>query len=344
MASRSRTESTASPPPRGDDAHGDDARGDDAHGRAREASRAVCEATALSRSYAGASRPAVDGVTLNVRPGEVFGVLGRNGAGKTTLVRMLVGLLRPDTGRVLLDGTDVTARSAHAAVHLAYLPQRESALADMSVRTALETTGRLRGLPRAAARAQADDLVAELALAAIADDRVGRLSGGQRRLVGVATALAGERPLLVLDEPTTGLDLDARRTVWDALDRRRSGGAAVLLVTHNVLEAETVLDRVLVLHAGRPAALGTPGRLKERFGGLVRLDLAWRDEPAIDPAGLGGTVLRRGRRWTVRLPVAEAQDVLAGILNGPAYAALDDFGLAPPSLEDVLLACDSEEG
>jgi ABC-2 type transport system ATP-binding protein len=309
-----------------------------------EATETVCTATELTRSYPAASRPAVRSVSLDVRPGEVFGVLGRNGAGKTTLVRLLVGLLRPDSGSVRLAGADVTANAAGAAAYLAYLPQRESALADMTVRTAVETTARLRGLSRAQARARSEDLLAELGITELATTRVERLSGGQRRLAGVATALVGDRPLLVLDEPTTGLDLDARRTVWDAVDRRRTGsGASVILVTHDVREAETVLDRVLIMHAGQAVGCDTPGRLKEGLGGLVRLELAWRDEPALDPRDLAEHVLTRGRRWSVRLPAERARGVLDQVLSGPAYAALDDFALAPPSLEDVLLACDGEQ-
>jgi ABC-2 type transport system ATP-binding protein len=303
----------------------------------------VCTATGLTRGYAAASRPAVSAVSLAVRPGEVFGVLGRNGAGKTTLVRMLVGLLRPDRGRVRLGDSDVTANAARAAGHLAYLSQHESALADMTVRTAVETTARLRGLSRRRARVHSDDVLAELNMTDLADARVDRLSGGQRRLAGVATALVGERPLLVLDEPTTGLDVDARRAVWTALDRRRTDdGMSVVLVTHNVHEAETVLDRVLILHAGKPVACDTPGRLKERFGGRVRLELAWRDDPPIDSRAFGDQVLERGRRWSVRLPVEQAQQALSRVLSDPAYATLDDFTLSPPSLEDVLLACDTE--
>lgn len=308
----------------------------------------ACAASGLVRRYEGAGRPAVDGVSLGVRPGEVFGVLGRNGAGKTTLVRMLVGLLRPSAGTVRVAGADVTGRAARAAAHVAYLPQSETALTDMSVRTAVETTARLRGVPRARARRQAGELLDELDLAGLAAARVDRLSGGQRRLAGVAAALAGDRSLLVLDEPTTGLDVDARRAVWRALERRRDGGAAVVLVTHNVLEAETVLDRVLVMAGGRAAACDTPGRLKRRFGGLVRLDLAWRDAPPISPADLlgdarerGGDVRERGGRWSARLPVEDARRALERVLSGSAYTALDDFSLAPPSLEDVLLSCDA---
>ncbi|WP_200871666.1 MULTISPECIES: ABC transporter ATP-binding protein [Actinomadura] len=304
---------------------------------------AVCTASGLSRGYPDAGRLAVDGVSFSVRPGEVFGVLGRNGAGKTTLVRMLAGLLRPDAGSVRIGGSDVTGQAARAAAHVAYLPQSESALTDMTVRTAVRTTARLRGLPRAHARRESAELLTELGLEDLADVRIERLSGGQRRLAAVATALTGQRPVLVLDEPTTGLDLDARRTVWQALDRRRAGGTAIVLVTHNVLEAETLLDRVLVLHKGRTVAFDTPGRLKDRFGGLVRLHLVWRHAPPLAPGDLGGEIHERGNRWSARLPVRDAQRALTQILSGPAYAALDDFSLAPPSLEDVLLSCDTGE-
>ncbi|XVQ07610.1 ABC transporter ATP-binding protein [Spirillospora sp. CA-255316] len=313
-----------------------------AHG---EPAAPVCVATELTRSHPSAPRPAVRSVSLAVRPGEVFGVLGRNGAGKTTLVRMLVGLLRPDSGSVRIAGGDVTGRADRAAADVACLPQHESALADMTVRTAVETTARLRGLPRRRARAHTEDVLAELGLTGLAAARVDRLSGGQRRLAGVAAALVGERPLLVLDEPTTGLDLDARRRVWEAVHRRRSeSGTSVVLVTHDVREAETVLDRVLVLHAGQAAACDTPGRLKEDLGELIRLDLAWRDEPPLDPRDLAADHVHiRGRRWSLRLPAGRAREVLDQVMSGPAYAALDDFALAPPSLEDVLLARDGKE-
>ncbi|WP_205717506.1 ABC transporter ATP-binding protein [Actinomadura soli] len=304
---------------------------------------AACAAHGLTRGYRNAGRLAVDGVSFSARHGEVFGVLGRNGAGKTTLLRMLVGLLRPAGGTVRIRGAEVTGQAARAAAHVAYLPQSESALTDMSVRTAVEATARLRGLSRAHARRQSGALLAELGLEDLADARMERLSGGQRRLAGVATALAGQRPLLVLDEPTTGLDLDSRRTVWRALDRRRADGTAIVLVTHNVLEAESVLDRVLVLHQGRTVACDTPARLKERFGGLVRLQLSWRHTPPLTPADLGGDVRDHENRWSVRLPVEDARRTLTEILSGPAYTALDDFSLTPPSLEDVLLSCDTGE-
>jgi ABC-2 type transport system ATP-binding protein len=293
--------------------------------------------TGLVRRYG--DRVVSDDITLTVGAGEVFGLLGPNGAGKTTLVRQLVGLLRPDAGRISLFGRPLDRRLVAAGV--AYLPQGDLAVADLPVHRAIETTAVLRGLRRHGARAAAAALLDELGLQDVADRTLGTLSGGQRRLAAFATVLAGERAVLVLDEPTTGLDPTARRAVWAAIERRRAErGASVVLVTHNVLEAETVLDRVAVLDAGRVIACDSPGRLKAAVGDVLRLELVWRDapprfEPAV--AALATRAVETGRRWSVRLPAAEARAALAAITAGPALDALDDFTLATPSLEDVYL-------
>jgi ABC-2 type transport system ATP-binding protein len=211
----------------------------------------------------------------------------------------------------------------------------------MTVMTAVVLTARLRGAGKRQARDDAAAIVDELGLTELSERVVGKLSGGQRRLAGVATALTGNRPILVLDEPTTGLDPVARRAVWSALDKRRAAGASVVLVTHNVLEAETVLDRVAVLDRGRVIACDTPGRLKAAVSADVRLDLVWRAEPPLDDpvvAELAGRSQQVGRRWSARLPVETARDALGRLTAGPAFAALDDFTLATPSLEDVYLA------
>jgi ABC-2 type transport system ATP-binding protein len=281
-----------------------------------------------------------DAVALTVGAGEVFGLLGPNGAGKSTLVRQLVGVLRPDAGRIRLLGHDITANRSLTPRLVAYLAQEEPALAELPVGVAIETTGRLRGLTRAAARAGRDELVEELGLPAVVGRPMATLSGGQRRLAQVATALIADRPLLVLDEPTTGLDPVARRSVWAALARRRRT-CTVVLVTHNVLEAETVLDRLAILSRGRVIAQDTPGRLKALVGDDVRLDLVWRDEPPLnDPtvAQLRTRAVVSGRRWSVRLPAPDAREALGRLTRGAVFAALDDFTLATPSLEDVYLA------
>ncbi len=298
-------------------------------------------ATGLTRAYKGGVL-ATDGISLEVQTGEVFGLLGPNGAGKTTLVRQLVGVLKPDAGRVSLLGQDVTADPRKASRLLAYLAQDEPALNELPVALAVETTGRLRGLSKRDAKAATTALLEELGLAGVRDRSLLKLSGGQRRLAQVATALVADRPLLVLDEPTTGLDPTARRAVWELLRRRRTeSGTTVVLVTHNVLEAEQVLDRVAVLDRGRVIACDTPGGLKAMVTDDVRLDLVWRTEaPVEDPVvvALRARSSVDGLRWSARLPAGDARDALAHLTSGPMLAALDDFTLATPTLEDVYLA------
>ncbi|WP_374204183.1 ABC transporter ATP-binding protein [Streptomyces sp. HPF1205] len=312
---------------------------------------AACTVRGLVRTYpAGGGRRrsrgsevrANDGVDLTILGGELFGILGPNGAGKTTLVRQLTGLLRPDAGSIDLLGHDLVRHPERAARLIGYLGQESTALDELTVALAAETTGRLRGLDPAAARAARDAVLEELDLGPIAGRPLKRLSGGQRRLACFAAALVGERPVLVLDEPTTGMDPVARRAVWAAVDRRRTEhGTTVLLVTHNVIEAETVLDRVAVLDRGRVIACDTPAGLRALVADEVRLDLVWRDEA---PLGLPAVAALRphaevsGRRWTLRLPQERARAAVAEVTGGPAFAALDDFTLAMPSLEDVYLA------
>lgn len=289
---------------------------------------------------------ATDGISLDVRGGEIFGLLGPNGAGKSTLVRQLTGLMRPDSGTVEMLGHDLVRHPERAARLLAYLGQESTALDELTVALAAETTGRLRGLTARDARAARDAVLEELGLTELAGRPLKKLSGGQRRLACVAAALIGQRPVLVLDEPTTGMDPIARRAVWAAVDRRRAEhGTTVLLVTHNVIEAETVLDRVAVLERGRVIACDTPGGLKERVAGEVRVDLVWRDRAPLDipeVAALRTSAQESGRRWTLRLAPDEARAAVAAVTGGAAFAALDDFTLATPSLEDVYLALGGE--
>ncbi|WP_308377651.1 ABC transporter ATP-binding protein [Streptomyces sp. ISL-98] len=312
----------------------------------------VCAVRELVKTYPAArgrrgtpGTPAVratDEISLDVRRGEIFGLLGPNGAGKSTLVRQLTGLMRPDSGSVELLGHDLVRHPERASRLVAYLGQESTALDELTVSLAAETTGRLRGLTAKAARAERDDVLEELGLTEIAGRPLKKLSGGQRRLACFAAVLVGERPVLVLDEPTTGMDPVARRAVWAAVDRRRAeNGATVLLVTHNVIEAETVLDRVAVLERGKVIACDSPSGLKAHVAGEVRLDLLWRERAPLDVpevAALRESAQESGRRWVLRLAPDEARAAVAAVTGGAAFAALDDFTLATPSLEDVYLA------
>jgi len=294
------------------------------------------------KTYASNAAPVNDGVDLTVMQGEILGLVGPNGAGKTTLVRQLMGLLLPDAGTVTLHGTDLATDPRAPSLVVGYLAQQETAIADLPLRVAVTSTGRLRGLTRRVAAEQADDLLAELGIEQLRSRPLVRLSGGERRLGAIACALVADRPVLVLDEPTAGLDPAARRQLWAALTRRqRERAVTVLVVSHDMVELDAVADRVAVLSAGRVVACETPGVLKASMGDHVTLRVVWR-EPATDLQQLAESmavgVAKDGQRWQLRLPLDDAQTLLRRLTDPEVVHCLDDFALATSSLDDVWLA------
>ncbi len=228
----------------------------------------------LSKSYLTGVK-AIDSVTLSVRQGEVFGLLGPNGAGKTTFVKLLLGLLKPDSGSITIHGHDILAQRDVPSKVSAYLSQNPTPFSDLKVSECIEYTALLRGIPPALARQGTNELMDLFGLTKQASKLFSALSGGSRRLVGVCAALVGYRPLLILDEPTTHLDITNRRRLWDEIRRRNHEfGTTVILVTHDVLEAEQVLDRVGFINDGRVTAIGTPTELRARLGDTMIVTLA----------------------------------------------------------------------
>jgi ABC-2 type transport system ATP-binding protein len=301
----------------------------------------------LTKTYNGGRIVANDAIDLEVRPGELFGLLGPNGAGKSTLVRQMVGLLKPDSGTILLHGRDITRDASWVPRIVSFLGQKPVALFDLTVREAIEFSGRLRHLSMAEARRQAAALMDEFVLSSCADQLVARLSGGEHRLVGLAVALIGHLPVLILDEPTNELDPAMRRVVWAHLQRlQREEGATIVLVTHNVLEAEQVVERVAIIRNGRRIALGTPGELKALVDRRIRLELLFHQSPQ-DCLGLLrqlGTITEVSASRCVLLVEREhAQRAIDRILAEVTLEALDDFRILTPSLEDVYLQLGGRE-
>jgi ABC-2 type transport system permease protein len=292
-----------------------------------------------------------DRLSFSVRRGEVFGLLGPNGAGKTTLVSQLLGLVRPTAGDITVAGIDVVRDPEAVKAVTGYLPQTGLPMRMVEVRRALHYTGRLRGQPERDARAQTDELLDELGLDPVADRYVDRCSGGMMRLVNVGMALMGRPALLVLDEPTNELDPHNRRLVWEVLARRAAvEGTTVVLVTHNVLEAERAVHRVAVMHAGRITALGTPGELKARMGDLARLELFVKDGADLAPRELDtlaavGEVSpgRRDGDYLVRAAAGRAPELMSAVTDRVGLDRFDDFRLGRVTLEDVYLELNGAE-
>ncbi|MGC5627830.1 ABC transporter ATP-binding protein [Georgenia sp. Z1344] len=308
---------------------------------------AVLEIENLTRRFG--EVVANDGIDLRVRPGEVVGLLGHNGAGKTTLVSQVVGLLRPDAGRITVSGVDAIAHPAVARRAVALQGQSQAPLDGLSPRSAIEIAGRLRGMSPRHARAAADALADELDLhewytRRTATDGTG-LSGGVRRLTAFAMAAVAPVPLLVLDEPTNDVDASRRRRLWDTVRRIGDEGAGVLLVTHNVTEAERVVDELVILDRGRVVAAGSPARIRGGEDSGLRLELALVPE-GTDPSDGDVPVtftrhVRVGRRVLLTIGAHDAERAVAWATALRADGLIDGYTLAPVTLEDAYLGLTS---
>ncbi|MEU9979349.1 ABC transporter ATP-binding protein [Streptomyces sp. NPDC051014] len=222
----------------------------------------VIEVTDLRKSYGG--RTVVDGVSLAVEEGEIFGILGPNGAGKTTTVECVEGLRVPDGGRVRVTGLDPVADHQEVARVLGAQLQQSELQPKLTVREALELYASFYPAPLDWA-----PLAERLALTDKLATRFGKLSGGQRQRLFIALALIGNPRVVVLDELTTGLDPRARRDTWELIEDVRDRGVTVLLVTHFMEEAQRLCDRIAVIDKGRVAALDTPAGLIRRSAGAT---------------------------------------------------------------------------
>ena len=206
---------------------------------------------------------AVNDLTLSIRKGEVFSLLGVNGAGKTTTLRMLCGIITPDEGSITVLGH--TSGSPEAKSLLGISPQETAVAENLTARENLELMARIYGMDKTAARQAAENMIHEMSLSGIADRRAGKLSGGWQRRLSIAMALIAGPEILILDEPTLGLDVLARRELWEAV-RSLRGKTTILLTTHYLEEAEALSDRIAVMNCGMLRAVGTAAELMQQSG------------------------------------------------------------------------------
>jgi len=216
---------------------------------------------------------AVDGISFSVRAGECFGFLGPNGAGKTTTIRMITCVSPVTAGELTVDGLDVRRDSRRIKAALGVVPQDNNLDPDLSVRQNLRVYGRYFDLPRRLVDERIDESLALFQLSDRANDRIAALSSGMQRRLTVARGLINAPRILVLDEPTTGLDPQARHLVWQKLRYLRSQGVTMLLTTHYMDEAAHLCDRLVIIFQGKIIAEGTAAELVERFAGRQVVEL-----------------------------------------------------------------------
>ncbi len=212
---------------------------------------------------------AVDNLDLTVKAGEIFGLLGPNGAGKTTVIRVLTTLARPTAGNVFIDDREVFRDKTNIKSKIGVVSQTENLDIQMTAQENMELHGRLFKVPVLKRRARIKKLLAFVDLTERANTAVIQFSGGMKKRLMIARALLHEPQLLVLDEPTVGLDPQVRRKIWDLIRNSNARGITILLTTHYIEEAELLCHRVGIMNKGQLIALGTPGELKTKVGEVV---------------------------------------------------------------------------
>jgi ABC-2 type transport system ATP-binding protein len=299
-------------------------------------------AEGLAREFKGGIR-AVDGIDLEVAPGEIYGFLGPNGAGKSTTVHMLTTLLPPTAGRATVAGFDVAKQGPEVRRVIGAALQEAALDAFLTGREHFELQGGLHGLDRAERRARGVELLERMGLTDAADRKVGGYSGGMKRRLDLALALVHRPSILFLDEPTTGLDPQSRSALWGEVGRLASeDGVTVFLTTQYLEEADVLADRVAIIDCGRIAAEGTPAALKSEIGRpsveAVPADPGDREAIAAVLARFGEPAAASPKGVAVRLQ--EGVDDVGSVVRALDAENLRfaDLRLHAPSLDDVFLA------
>ena len=290
----------------------------------------------LAKAYGG--RVAVDEIDFRVPPGICFGFLGPNGAGKTTTMKMTYGLATVGAGELRVLGMDITRDRRRIKARLGVVPQETNLDNDLTVRENLVFQASYFGTDVRIARARADELLEFTLLADRADERIQNLSGGMKRRLLIARALVNDPELIVLDEPTTGLDPQARLAVWRALERLRARGVTLLLTTHYMEEAARLCDRLLIMDHGRIVAEGDPAALVREHVGREVLEL--KLEPECDAealiASLDGRVDGYDLTDDALTLYAEDAEGALGALDNERFPT-DSALVRHATLEDVFL-------
>ena len=295
-------------------------------------------AEGVTKTYDGGKTYPNRDVSIQVEPGEVYGLLGPNGAGKSTLVKQVIGLLKPTSGSLHLGPHDLVADPDAARQLCSYLPQAPMPIESFKAAEAVRLTGQIRGGDRAVINRRADELIEALEIGEWRDTLGARLSGGVRRLVGFVMVTVVPGRLVILDEPTNDVDPLRRRLLWEQIRHLGEMGAAVILVTHNVLEAEKSVDRLAVISDGKVLAEGTPSSLKVADRGRLRLQVML--VPGMPTPDLPPVVLDHSRVGNNLMSVIDEDRATDGIawaqrLMGEGVA--EEYALAATTLEDAYI-------
>jgi ABC-2 type transport system ATP-binding protein len=279
-----------------------------------------------------------DGISLSIGEGEVFGLLGPNGAGKTTLVNQIIGITVPTSGTITISGVDVVANPAYARKACSFQPQHQLPVYLLPAINAIELVGQIRGLRKADVRRRANELIDRLGISQWRHVIGSKSTGGIRRLVCFCMAVVAPGSIVILDEPTNDIDPLRRRQLWEEVRRLAEAGSAVLLVTHNVHEAERVVDRLAIIDKGKVLGSGTPAELKASEGNSMRLEFI--REPDSEPPPLPDFLLETvtsNRRMISKVEKRNIGQALEFAERLKDDGRIEEFSLGPVTLEDMYI-------
>lgn len=299
----------------------------------------LLEINNVYKTYRKGQVKANDGISLSVEKGEIFGLLGPNGAGKTTLVNQIIGLTKPTSGSITIDGVDVVANPGYARQICSFQSQSQAPTVGLTPLQAIELIGRIRGGKKAEVRHRTRELINRLEMNEWENTIGMNSTGGVRRLVAFCMAVVQPGRIVILDEPTNDIDPLRRRLLWQEVQAVAEGGSTVLLVTHNVLEAERVVDRLAIVDQRKVKGTGTPAELKTDENGSMRLELTLEPDRNIPtlPDFLVQIAASK-HRIISRIEQENISSALGLATSLKNNRLIEEFSLSPTTLEDAYIS------
>lgn len=282
---------------------------------------------------------AVDDVSITIPEGSIYGFLGPNGAGKTTTIRMITGVLIPDAGSVQILGTDVQEEPLTAKLKLGVIPENSTVYSDLSAEQNLIISGKFYGMDRVVLRKRAGEILERLGLSDRKDDYVRTFSKGMRQRISIGCAIVHSPPVLILDEPTTGLDVYSRRLVLDTIREMNQEGSTILLTTHNIEEANALCSMISVINRGRIVATESPERLKKTFDTSRYVEVAF--DQAVEAGLFSAPGITRvepwGDKWRIFTENPDAAVKYLAYTAEQEHLTIVSIATSNPTLEEAFV-------
>ncbi|PAV28051.1 multidrug ABC transporter ATP-binding protein [Virgibacillus profundi] len=297
----------------------------------------ILDVKGVTKKFSGKGKSrtvANDNLTFQIEAGEIFGLLGQNGAGKTTIVNQILGLLTPDEGDIHLLGKSVIGSTTRARALCSVQPQSQVPLGFLTPKQAVTLMGKMRAGGRFDPK-RVDMLFEALDMGKWANKEGEKLSGGVRRLTAFCMAVAAPGKLVILDEPTNDIDPVRRRYLWQVIRELTNDGTSIILVTHNVVEAEKTVDRVGILHGGQLLAQGTPSEIKSSVSNRMRMEISLDKDSKLELPKWALSSHLRGSRMLFSIDPEQVDATIKWASDQIKNGAIIDYGLSPATIEDV---------